>query len=92
MLMIGLVFLLFYLKATGFFKTGFGLAGLVLGLIFAVGLGVLLMQKIGLNPKALAGTQGLIVGNVKRYDERDIVFARNRTIRPGTEQYETYYE
>ncbi len=92
LLMTGLVFLLFYLEATGFFKTGFGLAVLILGLILAAGLCVFLMQKIGLNPRALEGTQGLIVGNVKRHDERDIMFARNRTIRPGTEQYETYYE
>jgi hypothetical protein len=52
---------------------------------------VLLIRKTPANPKALKGTQGLIVGEVKRPDERDIVFARNRSLRPGSEQYKAYY-
>ncbi|UCH21495.1 MAG: reductive dehalogenase [Deltaproteobacteria bacterium] len=90
--MLGLVILLFYLEAAGFFKTGFGLAVLILGIILAFGLCVFLTKKIGSNPRALEGTEGLMVGSVQRNDERDIVFARNRTIRPGTKQYQTYYE
>jgi reductive dehalogenase len=33
----------------------------------------------------------LIVGEVKRFDEREIVFARNRSLRPGSEEYKTFY-
>lgn len=44
------------------------------------------------NPRALSGSKGYITGNVQRVDERDLVFARNRTLRPGSDQYKTYYE
>ncbi|MBW2428782.1 MAG: reductive dehalogenase [Deltaproteobacteria bacterium] len=92
LLVLGLAILLFYLKATGFFEAATGRAVLILGLILSCGILVLLSLKIGSNPKALQGSRGMMVGSVRRYDERDIVFARNRTIRPGTEQYKTYYE
>jgi len=92
LLMLGLAILLFYLQATGFFTAGAGSSVLILGLLFAFGLLGGLTWPIGSNHKALAGTQGLVVGQVTRVDERDIVFARNRTIRPGSEQYKTYYE
>ena len=51
----------------------------------------LFLRKAGANPRALAGTGGLIASGVKRYDEREIVFARNRSHRPGSEQYEIFY-
>jgi len=92
LLMLGLVIVLFYLQATGFFASGAGFLFLVLGLLIALGLLAGLAWPIGSNPKALAGTRGLIVGQVARVDERDIVFARNRTLRPGSEQYQAYYE
>jgi reductive dehalogenase len=92
LLMLGLVFGLFFLNTIGFFKTNIGLTLLISGLGLAAGLGVFLMRKAGLNPGALKGTRGLIVGEIKRTDERDIVFARNRTLRPGSPEYKTYYE
>jgi hypothetical protein len=92
LLMLGLVVMMFYLQATGFFTAGAGFSVLILGLMLAFGLLVGLTWPIGSNHKALAGTRGLVVGQVTRVDERDIVFARNRTIRPGSEQYKTYYE
>ena len=92
LLMLGLATLLFYLEATGRFGAATGRAVLILGLFLSCGILVLLSLKIGSNPKALQGTRAMMVGSVKRWDERDIVFARNRTIRPGTEQYQTYYE
>ena len=91
-LMLGLVILLFHLEALGLFETAIGRAILVLDLILSGALLALLTLKIGSNPKALQGTRGLMVGSVKRCDERDIVFARNRTIRPGMEQYKAYYD
>ena len=91
LLMLGLVIMLFYLQATGFFAASPGFSVLIVGLLFAGGLMVGLIRPTASNQKALAGTQGLIVGRVTRVDERDIVFARNRTLRPGSEQYEAYY-
>lgn len=44
------------------------------------------------NPRALKGTEGYLAGPVNRFDERDIVFARNRSLPPGSEQYREYYE
>ncbi len=44
------------------------------------------------NPRAWKGSEGYIVGPVNRFDERDIVFARNRSLPPGSEVYRRYYE
>lgn len=44
------------------------------------------------NPTALKGTMGHVVGDVRRVDERDIIFARVEGLKPGTEQYHRYYE
>ena len=92
LLMLGLAGLLFYLNSTGFFKSNSGLTVLIISIGVAAGLCVFLMREAGQNPSALDGTSGLIVAVVKPTDERDIVFARNRTIRPGSEEYKTYYE
>ena len=37
------------------------------------------------------GSAGWIQGEVARVDERDIVFARNRSLRPGSPEYQAYY-
>ena len=44
------------------------------------------------NPRALKGAEGYVVGPVNRFDERDIVFARNRSLPPGSDVYRRYYE
>jgi reductive dehalogenase len=44
------------------------------------------------NPKALKGSRGYVVRDVQRFDERDIVFARNRSLPPGSEVYKRYYQ
>ncbi len=92
LIMLGLVIFLFYFNTIGLFKTNFGLTLLILGLALAAGLCVFLIRKTRPNQSALEGTNGLIVGDVQPTDERDIVFARNRTIRPGSEEYNTYYQ
>ena len=92
LLMLGLVMLLFYLNTIGFFETNSGLTFLIIGLALAGGLCFFLMRKTESNPRALDGTKGLILGEVPPTDERDTVFARNRTLRPGSEEYKTYYE
>jgi reductive dehalogenase len=45
----------------------------------------------GTNERALKGFDGYVVGNAKRYDERQQVFARERSIRPGSVEYEAFY-
>jgi hypothetical protein len=89
--MTGLTILFIYWWQTGFFFTTPGIVIPICFLLVGVAAGVLLMRKTQGNAKALKGTKGLIVGEVKRPDERDIVFARNRSLRPGSEQYNAYY-
>ncbi len=44
------------------------------------------------NPQAIKGSQGYVVKNVQRFDERDVVFARNRSLPPGSTVYKRYYQ
>lgn len=53
---------------------------------------LLLLIPVRPNPRALKGTEGYVVGEGERVDERDIVFARNRSLRPGSEAYKRYYQ
>lgn len=41
---------------------------------------------------ALKGASGHIVGKFQRFDERDTVFARNRSLLPDTDIYRRYYD
>ncbi len=91
-LMSALVFFLIYLHVHGLFQTGFGVILMIIGLLLAGTVGFFLIRKSGLNSDALAGTKALITGTVKPIDERDIVFARNRSLRPDSKEYQTYYE
>lgn len=75
----------------GFFKTPIGIAILIAGYVLAGTSAFLLLRKTQANPRALAGAKGLIAGEVKRHDEREIIFARNRSLRPGSEQYKAFY-
>jgi len=90
--MLGLVVFFFFLIWIGFFETVPGLSLLIAGLILGALGAFLLMRRTGANQRALEGSKGLIVGKVKRYDEREIVFARNRSLRPGSEQYRVFYK
>ena len=90
--MAGAVLLFIYWWKTGFLYTGSGI-GILICLISGGGIAALVfVQKTPANPKALQGTRGAIVGDVKRVDERDVVFARNRSIPPGSDQYTAYYQ
>jgi len=44
------------------------------------------------NPKALKGAAGYLAGQGTRHDERDIVFARNRIPKKGSDIYNRYYK
>ena len=75
----------------GFFDTPAGVLTLAaICAVLAIG-GFLFVRRTAPNVRALAGTHGRIVGEVNRFDERDQVFARNRTLRPGTKQYDAFY-
>jgi reductive dehalogenase len=89
--MLILVVAFFSLLRAGFFETGVGIAALVGGIAAGAVAGFLLLRSSGANPKALEGTRGLIVGAVKRWDEREIVFARNRALQPGSAEYREFY-
>jgi len=81
-----------YLIWIGFFETKIGFDVLIAGYIAAVLAALLLLRRTAPNPKALKGAKGIIAGDVKRQDEREIMFARNRSIQPGSEQYKAFYK
>jgi len=81
---------LFALRAVGFFQSTLGFILLLVGLVIPVA-ALLLLIRMGSNPRALQGTKGYIVGEVERFDERDQVFARNRSLPLGSEQYWLFY-
>ena len=81
---------LFALKTVGFFQSMLGLVVLLVGLVISVAV-LLLLIRTGQNPRALQGTKGYIVGEVEGFDEREQVFARNRVLPPGSEQYRAFY-
>jgi len=91
----GILFMLLLflmLTSTGFFQTSLGFGLLVLVLAIAAVVLFLLTRTSAPNLKALEGTKGHISGDVKRVDEREIVFARNRSIRPGSSEYDLFYK
>ena len=90
--MLIIVILFLYLIHTGYFHTVCGMIVLVGGLIVAACAAVFLIRRTTPNQRAILGTKGLIDGKVKRVDERELVFARNRSLRPGSEQYQKFYE
>jgi reductive dehalogenase len=61
--------------------------------LFFLGLGgvIFFFRRTRPNEKALKGAKGYVVGETGRFDERDHVFARNRSLLPGSEQYAAYY-
>jgi hypothetical protein len=88
---LGLLGFVFYLSGSGFFDTIGGMVFLGAGVILVVLAPLLLMIKTHPNNKALEGTKGFIVGSVQRFDERATVFSRNRSLRPGSQQFEQFY-
>lgn len=90
--MIVLLLLFLFIERTGFFRTGNGQLILIACAILGVFSFFLLGSRIGVNKKALLGTRGLIDGQVKRFDQRETVFCRNRAIRPGSDEYKQFYK
>jgi len=90
-LMLGFAVFFFSVKETGFFESGSGRWVPLAMLICFLFVFLILFKKTGSHPKALAGTKGFICGDVKRVDEREIVFSRGRILRPGMAQYDEFY-
>jgi hypothetical protein len=77
------------LRAAGFFESTAGLVILVLGFVLSFAV-LLLLVRVGRNPRAEQGTKGYIVGKVKRFDEREQVFSR-AFLPPDSDQYQAFY-
>ena len=80
-----------FFAMTDFFHTFMGKSILVFAYACLIPALVLLLRRSGQNFSALEGTKGLIVGEVKQHDEREIVFARNRSLPQDSEQFEIFY-
>jgi reductive dehalogenase len=83
--------LFLHLNSISFFRTGWGIALLITGLTTFGALALFVLRRTPGNARALHGSKGYVVGEVQRFDEREIVFARNRSLRPGSEEYKTFY-
>ena len=90
--MFGLLMLFIYWQTSRFFESGTGLFILISSFIVGILAAVFCVRQTPVNQRALEGTRGLIVGEVKRFDERKHVFARNRTLKPGSDQYNAFYK
>ena len=84
-----IIFLL--LMGRGFFETSPGMILLIVGCIMAVLTAIFMVRKTASNQRALQGTTGYIIDKANRFDERMQVFARNRALLPGSEQYHQFY-
>jgi reductive dehalogenase len=84
-----IIFLL--LAGRGFFQTSAGMGLLIAGYIMVALAAVFMIKRTAPNQRALQGTTGYIIGKVSRFDERMQVFARNRALPPGSEQYHQFY-
>ena len=80
------------LAGSGFFQTGVGRFILILGYFVSGVAAYFLLRKTAPNQRALQGSKGLIVGDVERFDERTHVFARNRSLRPESPEFEVLYK
>jgi len=89
--MTALLIIFLLLAGHGFFQTTPGMVLLIVGYIVMVSAAVFLMRRTEPNQRGLQGTVGYIVGKVNRFDERMQVFARNRALPPGSEQYTQFY-
>jgi len=89
--MLGILILLIYWQASGFFGSGIGLFVLISFFVVGILTVFFCVRQTPVNQSALEGTKSLIVGKVERFDERKHVFARNRTLIPGSDPYKAFY-
>jgi reductive dehalogenase len=91
LIMIGALVIYLLLIDIGFFRTTPGLVILIAGYVVVIVAALIIIRRTAANPRALQGTKGLIKGEVKRVDERTHVFARSRSLRPGSQEFKTFY-
>lgn len=83
--------LLFLFRQSGFLDTAAGVILMILGLALAGAAVFFFCRHTGVNPRAVSGTGGYVEGDVRRFDERAHVFARNRSLLPDSAQYREFY-
>ncbi len=81
---------IYYLYTLGFFFHFAGMLVLVVAWVAAGAAIYFLCRRTGPNQRALKGVDGYIVGRAQRFDEREQVFARERTLRPDAAQYKEF--
>jgi len=89
--LIGLELGIYFLYTLGFFFHFVGMLMLVGAWVATVAVIYFLCRRTGPNPRALKGADGYVVGRAQRFDEREQVFARERTLRPNSAQYIEFY-
>ena len=90
-LLIGMELGIYFIYPLGFFSHFAGMAVLVAAWV-TTGAGIyFLCRRTNPNQRALKGTDGYLVGQAQRFDERGQVFARERTLRPDSVQYKEFY-
>ena len=82
---------IYYLFNLSFFSHFVGMLLLLIICAAAVGSIYIFCRKTNPNQRALKGVEGYVVGNAQRYDEREQVFARERTLRPDSVEYKEFY-
>jgi reductive dehalogenase len=82
---------IYYLYTLGLFFHSAGMLVLVSGWMVTGAAIYFLCCRSGSNRRALKGVNGYVVGKAQRFDEREQVFARERTLRLGSEQYKAFY-
>jgi len=90
--MASILFIYLILERSGFLRTASGLVLVIVGYLIAGLVAFFMVRRTEPNQKALKGTEGYVLNQVKRFDERMQVFARNRCLRPGSEQYSQFYK
>lgn len=86
---VGLFFLV-VLAALIIFVPGLRIPVAIIFLIGAI-FGLLFLVPGTPRSRSLNGAMGYASGSVKRFDQRDTVISRNRSLQPGAEAYREYY-
>jgi hypothetical protein len=89
--LIGMELAIYFFYTLGFFFHFAGMLVLV-GAWVATGAAIyFLCRRAGPNQRALKGIDGYVVGRAQRFDEREQVFARERSLRPDSAEYKEFY-
>jgi reductive dehalogenase len=89
--MTALLVIFLFMVRRGIFQTSPGVVLLVAGYIVVVFAAIFMVKRTAPNQRALQGASGYVRAKVNRFDERMQVFARNRALLPGSEQYNQFY-